>query len=163
MAEFYRKVNEEKSYHRAFFLAVSLLVAGVCSVYPIACFKKYSSKERAKLKEGVEELDRVKKEVLTGRRRSRHRSLSPPRRVSTHHHHQRRSSATTPSRYASPSNRYNRELRRSQREIEMERSPRPYHRAGRKEEVPNRARTERHGGYPRRQQGTSWEEVLRPI
>ena len=116
-----------------------------CSVYPTACFKKYSSKERAKLNQGVEELDR-RKDELSGRRRrrSRPRSTSPPR--PTTYQHRRRHSATTPSQYRSPSTRYTRELRRTQQEIDMERSPRPYRR---------QAETNRRGK-------SSWEEVLQP-
>ncbi|KAI7086440.1 hypothetical protein KC356_g5004 [Hortaea werneckii] len=49
MPDYHQQAHEEKSYRRAIFLFVSLAVAGACSMYPVACFKNYSSKEKAKL------------------------------------------------------------------------------------------------------------------
>ncbi|KAK0851512.1 hypothetical protein LTR03_004024 [Friedmanniomyces endolithicus] len=58
MTQFHHKVQEEKSYRRAIFLAVSLALAGVCSVYPVMCFKNYSTKEKDKLNSKVAQVER---------------------------------------------------------------------------------------------------------
>ncbi|KAK0290409.1 hypothetical protein LTR35_002352 [Friedmanniomyces endolithicus] len=58
MSQFHHKVQEEKSYRRAIFLAVSLALAGVCSVYPVMCFKNYSTKEKDKLNSKVAQVER---------------------------------------------------------------------------------------------------------
>ncbi|TKA70690.1 hypothetical protein B0A55_06998 [Friedmanniomyces simplex] len=58
MTQFHHKVHEEKSYRRAIFLAVSLALAGVCSVYPVMCFKNYSTKEKDKLNSKVAQVER---------------------------------------------------------------------------------------------------------
>ncbi|KAK0940315.1 hypothetical protein LTR29_008054 [Friedmanniomyces endolithicus] len=57
MSQFHHKVQEEKSYRRAIFLAVSLALAGVCSVYPVMCFKNYSTKEKDKLNSKVAQVE----------------------------------------------------------------------------------------------------------
>ena len=62
MPDYHQQAHEEKSYRRAIFLFVSLAVAGACSMYPVACFKNYSSKEKAKLDKKVENLDRTMRE-----------------------------------------------------------------------------------------------------
>nr|OQO28830.1 hypothetical protein B0A51_05243 [Rachicladosporium sp. CCFEE 5018] len=61
---FYADINAEKSYHRCIFLSCALGLAGLCSVYPLACFKKFSGKERAKLNREVKDLEHHQKEVL---------------------------------------------------------------------------------------------------
>ena len=55
---FYHNLNKEKSYHRGIFLAATIGLAGLCSVYPIACFKKFSGREKAKVNQELAELER---------------------------------------------------------------------------------------------------------
>jgi hypothetical protein len=90
----YADLNKDKSYHQCIFLSVALGLAGLCSIYPVACFKKISGKERAKLNNQIKELDRHQKEDEDWEqnhhpRRARHRSHSRARTSRRpHHHHQ---------------------------------------------------------------------------
>jgi len=102
MSQFHHKVQEEKSYRRAIFLAVSLALAGVCSVYPVMCFKNYSTKEKDKLNSKVAQVERKAEDaeewVRSHRPRARHQSHSPPRIAHTpSHHHRQRHSSVRPS------------------------------------------------------------------
>ena len=100
---FYHKLNKERSYHRGFFLAATLAITGICSMFPMMCFKHYSSKERAKMKQKVEKLQDKKDEVeeemarIAHPNRSRHHSHSPRRSAhAPHRHHRRRHSSAMP-------------------------------------------------------------------
>ncbi|SMR53122.1 unnamed protein product [Zymoseptoria tritici ST99CH_1E4] len=62
MDKYYNKLNEKRSYHRPIFLLTSLLTAGFCSLYPQACFKNYSAKERHKKEQKVKDLEQRQRE-----------------------------------------------------------------------------------------------------
>ena len=105
---FYHRLNAEKSYRRGIFLFASLAVAGICSLYPVMCFKNYSSKAKTKLDTKVADLEQHQREAEDDfynqhSRRARNRSHSPPRIARVPHHHQRRrhSSSRAPERYES--------------------------------------------------------------
>ena len=59
---FYHNLNKEKSYHRGIFLAATIGLAGLCSVYPLACFKKFSGREKAKVNQELAALERQQRE-----------------------------------------------------------------------------------------------------
>lgn len=150
---FYQRINQEKSYHRAFFLAVSLGLAGICSLYPVACFKKYSGKERAKLNAEVQDLDETKKED------GRSRQDEPPRRVRHHSHsrarvahrpsHDHRRRHSTARHHRGEERRYeSRDRRRREREEEEEEQYRPRYRSQhRNDDELDRERSHRHHGH----------------
>jgi hypothetical protein len=99
---FYHDLNKEKSYHRAIFLAATIGLAGLCSVYPIACFKKFSGREKAKVNSELADLERQQREDNEWERthhprQARHRSSSPPR-SSQRPRRERRHSSTRPTR-----------------------------------------------------------------
>ncbi|KAL1586316.1 hypothetical protein WHR41_05456 [Cladosporium halotolerans] len=101
---FYKDLNKDKSYHRANFLCAAIALAALCSVYPVACFKKFSGKEKAKMKAELAELERQQQEDSEWERnhrprRARHRSHSPPRTSHRPHRHRRHSSARSPPNY----------------------------------------------------------------
>lgn len=94
---FYHDLNKDSSHYRGAFLIVSLLTVGVCSMFPMMCFKNYSSKERARKKREIEALDRRAsriEEMDAMARPARRRSHSPPR--TSHPPHRRRHSAHMP-------------------------------------------------------------------
>ncbi|KAI5365879.1 hypothetical protein Slin14017_G035190 [Septoria linicola] len=63
----YTKHNEKHRNGKGVFLVVSLLTAGLCSLYPVACFKNYSSKEKQKLKSQISNLEHKVEEEEEGR------------------------------------------------------------------------------------------------
>lgn len=80
-----------ENHRKTTFLLISFITAGLCSIYPVACFKKHSSREKAKINRQVEDLDNHKKEKRKDeerrqRSRERHRSEEPPARRARHHH-----------------------------------------------------------------------------
>lgn len=160
---FYQRLNQEKSYHQAFFLAVSLGMAGLCSLYPVACFKKYSGKERAKLNREVEDLEETQKEDDRGRRdepprRVRHRTHSPRRVAHRPSHDQRRRHSTARHRRHGRGYESRDRRDRGRRESEVDEVEevewRPKHREHRPryDEQLDRERSYRHHGHapPRR-------------
>lgn len=79
-----------------FFLAV-LVITGLCSAFPMLCFKHYSSKERQKAQAAAEEAKAMRKETKRlaqklGPRHARARSHSPRTARTPHHHRPRRHS-----------------------------------------------------------------------
>lgn len=99
MTQFHHPVNEEKSYRRALFAFAALALAGCCSIYPVMCFKNYSSKEKERLNRKVAKVERKAEEgeewLRSHRPRTRHHSHSPHKtaRLPDHHHHRRRHSS----------------------------------------------------------------------
>jgi hypothetical protein len=59
---FYKELNKEKSYHRAIFLFATAALAGICSIYPMACFKKFSGREKAKVDQELANLERQQRQ-----------------------------------------------------------------------------------------------------
>lgn len=94
-------VNEEKSNRRGLFLLVSFMTAGLCSLYPVMCFKNYSSREKAKLNSRVAKVERrakeVEEEMLHPYPSRRHHSRSPARTAHMPDRHRRRHSSARPS------------------------------------------------------------------
>ncbi|KAF2207637.1 hypothetical protein CERZMDRAFT_91728 [Cercospora zeae-maydis SCOH1-5] len=95
----YTKHNEKHRNGKGVFLFVSLLTAGLCSLYPMCCFHNYSSKSKAKSKQAVADLEQSQKEAAEYQaRKAYHRSRSPPdtayvprnRHSSTRRHESRR-------------------------------------------------------------------------
>jgi hypothetical protein len=116
---FYKELNKEKSYHRAIFLFATAVLAGICSIYPVACFKKFSGREKAKVDQELADLERQQRkdnewERTHRPRRSRARSHSPPRTSRRPHHERRHSSAK-------PTSHQNRRESKSRRYPEDER------------------------------------------
>jgi hypothetical protein len=102
MGGFYHNINKEKSYHRGIFLAATVGLAGLCSVYPLACFKKFSGREQAKVDQELADLERQQREDNEWERthhprRSRRQSYSPPR-SSRRPRQERRHSSAKPER-----------------------------------------------------------------
>ena len=148
----YHKLNEERSYHRHFFLCVSLTTAAACSLFPMMCFKNYSSKERAKGKQKLDKIDRRIQEgeqaIQEAARRVRHRSHSPQRtaRMPQDHHRRRHSSAVPSGHHYHQRDGRNRD---EDTELRDRRSPRrrPESRHAYDREL-DRERRERHHGHP---------------
>lgn len=87
---------EIKSSHRRLtFVLLSVALAGICSVYPVACFKKYSSKERTKLNRQVDSLECSKREKQKKREENEllDDGVIAPRPVSGHHQPHKRKTA----------------------------------------------------------------------
>lgn len=81
-------------HHRGIFVVAALGLAGLCSLFPLMCFKGVSSKEKAKLKQDVADLEQRQKAderwIRENTPRIRHRSHSPARIAHTPHHRHRR-------------------------------------------------------------------------
>lgn len=166
---FYKELNREKSYHRAIFLAAAVGLAGLCSLYPVMCFKKFSGKEKAKLNKQVEELEQRNKdddewERTHYPRHARRRSYSPPRTAHRPRHQRRHSSARDaparqPRAIDGRERRHHRPRGEEQEFLEERRRRRENDRTVDPE------RFERHGGHPpqRRYRPNSWDPVLKPL
>ena len=50
-------LTDDKTLHRALFIAATLLVAGICTFTPRGIFKDYDAKERSKQDESVRDLE----------------------------------------------------------------------------------------------------------
>lgn len=159
----YKDLNKDKSYHRAFFLFASIALASVCSVYPVACFKKFSGKEKAKIDREVAELERQQREDNEWERshrprRARHRSYSPARTSRRPRHHRRHSPAR-PDHHHQGMNGIHQVA-----DYEIG-DPQRSRRSHATDRALDRERFERHGGNPppRRYHHSSWEGVLGPM
>nr|POE54448.1 allergen asp f 7 like [Quercus suber] len=99
-------VNEEKHNRRGLFLLVSFVAAGLCSLYPVMCFKAHSSREKAKLNSEVANVERQVKaneeEMYRPYPSRRHHSKSPARTARMPEGHRRHSSV----HYHSPHGRH---------------------------------------------------------
>lgn len=80
-------------HHRGIFVVVALGLAGLCSLFPLMCFKGVSSKEKARLKQDVADLEAKQKEeekwIRENMPRVRPRSHSPPKIAHAPHHRHR--------------------------------------------------------------------------
>ena len=156
MPDFYHQVNEEKSYRRAFFLFASIALAGLCSIYPMACFKNHSSKERAKLDRKVENLDnRMREEadeIMDRLPHIRHRSHSPPRISHLPDSHRRRRHSTSTRRSSHYDDRRRRVRRHDEENYELSPVSSGRHRREqsryRNDQDLDRERMHRHSGHP---------------
>jgi hypothetical protein len=110
------------NHHKGIFFVATILTIGLCSVFPMMCFKGFSSKERARQKAKAEEIkakqaqrdaeDDLDMVLGMAPRMVGDRGHPPPTRAHTPHHRRRRSSSPMP-----------RDRRDSQRFEEETRSP----------------------------------------
>lgn len=164
---FYHNLNKEHSYHRGVFLAVSLLTAGLCSLYPMMCFKHHSSKERKRKKMELSKVDQrieeAEEELAGVARRGRWREHSLPRTARTPRSHQRRrhSSAGDRGHHDHRSRRY----REDDREESRSQRGRMGHSRHAYDQQLDSERRDRHSGRapPRKYHHSSWEGVLGPM
>lgn len=150
-------------HHRGIFVVAALGLAGLCSLFPLMCFKGVSSKEKARLRKDVADLEEQQKKdekwIRENAPRVRHRSHSPSRIALTphhdHHHHRRRHSTD--------------HRRRRHHEDDGPQSPRRHRRMSESRHANDRhldqERRRRHHGHPppRRYHHSSWEGVLGPM
>ncbi|KAH9845126.1 hypothetical protein Tdes44962_MAKER06845 [Teratosphaeria destructans] len=144
------QIKEEPSYRRALFVAASLALAGICSVYPLMCFKNYSAKEKSKMNKGVENVDRQQAEREAHWRqehppRVRHHSQSPPK-IAHRPDQSRRRSSTRPSSLSRKG-----DHRRRHRDESLDSYARGSARSeasGAYDRELDRERRQRHSGYP---------------
>ena len=98
--------HKHSHHHRGIFVVAALALAGICSLFPVMCFKGSSSKEKAKAKLAQAELEAQQKAdekwLRQNAPRPRHRSHSPPRVAHTPHrrHHRRHHSSETDDRHS---------------------------------------------------------------
>ena len=84
--------------HKGIFFLATLIVTGLCSAFPILCFKHYSAQERRKKRAAQAETEKLKKrnaKLETGAPRIvRAQSHSPPRTARTPREHRPRRHST---------------------------------------------------------------------
>lgn len=148
------QVKEEPSYRRAIFVAVSLLTAGICSIYPVMCFKNHSSREKAKMNEEMQNIEQhlrkeeewIRDHVPRVRERSRSR-----RRISHVPEHRRRHSSVRPSRHFDDRRPSHRSHHHYPNDLELQRIPQSPHSDTSRHAYDrdlDRERRRRHHGHP---------------